>query len=47
MRAIIINAKDRTVTETDIDARLDVLQQIVDGMIEPVSQGSTDTITVM
>jgi Domain of unknown function (DUF3846) len=39
MRAIIINAQDRTVTETDIDAKLDTLQQIVGGMIEPVSQG--------
>ena len=39
MRAIIINAQDRTISETDIDAGLDTLQQIVGGMIEPVSQG--------
>ena len=39
MRAIIINAKDRTVTETEIDGKLDSLQQIVGGLIEPVSQG--------
>jgi hypothetical protein len=39
MRAIIINAKDRTITETDINGSLTTLQQIVGGLIEPVSQG--------
>jgi Domain of unknown function (DUF3846) len=39
MRAIIINAKDRTITATEIDGSLKSLQQIVGGMIEPVSQG--------
>jgi hypothetical protein len=39
MRAIIINAKERTITETDIDGSLTALQQIVGGLIEPVSQG--------
>jgi hypothetical protein len=39
MRAIIINPKDRTITATDIDGSLKSLQQIVGGMIEPVSQG--------
>jgi hypothetical protein len=39
MRAIIINPKDRTITATDVDGSLDSLQQIVGGMIEPVSQG--------
>jgi hypothetical protein len=39
MRAIIINAKDRTITETDIDGSLTTLQQIAGGLIEPVSQG--------
>ena len=39
MRAIVINAKDRTVTETETDGSLDSLQRIVGGLIEPVSQG--------
>ena len=39
MRAIIINAKDRTITATDIDGSLKTLQQIVGGLIEPVTQG--------
>ena len=39
MRAIIINAKDRTITATEIDGSLVSLQQIVGGMIEAVSQG--------
>lgn len=39
MRAIIINATDRTITATDIDGSLKTLQQIVGGMIEAVSQG--------
>ena len=42
MRAIIINAKDRTITETEIDGSLKSLQQIVGGLIEPVSQGLDD-----
>jgi Domain of unknown function (DUF3846) len=42
MRAIIINAKDRTITETDIDGSLKTLQQMVGGLIEPVSQGLDD-----
>jgi hypothetical protein len=42
MRAIVINPKDRTITETDIDGSLKTLQQIVGGMIEPVSQGLDD-----
>jgi Domain of unknown function (DUF3846) len=42
MRAIIINTEDRTITETDIDGSLKTLQQIVGGMIEPVSQGLDD-----
>lgn len=39
MRAIVINAKDRTVNETEIDGSLESLQQIVGGMIEPVTPG--------
>jgi hypothetical protein len=42
MRAIIINAKDRTITETDIDGSLKTLQHIVGGLIEPGSQGLND-----
>jgi hypothetical protein len=42
MRAIIINAKDRTITETDIDGSLKSLQNIVGGLIEPVYQGLDD-----
>jgi hypothetical protein len=42
MRAIIVNSKDRTITETDIDGSLKTLQQIVCGLIEPVSQGLDD-----
>jgi hypothetical protein len=42
MRAIIINAQDRTITETEIDGSLKSLQQIVGGLIEPVSQGLDD-----
>jgi hypothetical protein len=42
MRAVIINSKDRTITETDIDGSLQILQQIVGGLIEPVSQGLDD-----
>ncbi|MGH7103042.1 MAG: DUF3846 domain-containing protein [Acetobacteraceae bacterium] len=39
MRAIVINAGDRTITETDLDDLLEFLQQIVGGLIEPVTQG--------
>lgn len=39
MRAIIINAKDRTVSESDIDGSLKSLQQIVGDLIEAVYQG--------
>jgi hypothetical protein len=39
MRAIIIDAKHRTITVTDIDGSLESLQQIVGGLIEPVTQG--------
>lgn len=39
MRAIIINSKERTITATDVDGSLNSLQQVVGGMIEPVSQG--------
>lgn len=44
MRAIIINinAKDRTITETEIDGSLKSLQQIVGGLIEPVYDGLDD-----
>ncbi len=42
MRAIIINAQDRTITETDTDARLETLQRIVGGMIEAVTYGLDD-----
>ena len=37
MRAIIINAQHRTITEAEIDGSLASLQQIVGGLIEPVS----------
>jgi Domain of unknown function (DUF3846) len=39
MRAIIINAKDRTVTEAEIDGLLQSLQNIVGGLIDTVTQG--------
>jgi Domain of unknown function (DUF3846) len=39
MRAIIINAQDRTITPTEIDGSLISLQKIVGGLIEPVAQG--------
>ena len=42
MRAIIINPKDRTITEVDTDASLNSLQQIVGGLIEPVYDGLDD-----
>ena len=37
MRAIIIDAKYCTITDTDIDGSLESLQQIVGGLIEPVT----------
>lgn len=42
MRTIIINPKDRTITETDVDDSLKALQQIVGGSIEQVCQGLDD-----
>jgi Domain of unknown function (DUF3846) len=42
MRAIIINAKDRTINETQIDGSLKSLQQIVGGLIQPVYDGLDD-----
>jgi Domain of unknown function (DUF3846) len=42
MRAIVINAKDRTITATEIDGSLTSLQQIVGGLIEPVYDGLDD-----
>lgn len=43
MRAIIINAEDRTVSETDIDGKLHSLQEIVGGLIDPVYPGLEGT----
>jgi hypothetical protein len=43
MRAIIIIAQDRTVTETEIDGKLKSLQQIVGGLITPVYDGLDDS----
>jgi hypothetical protein len=42
MRAIVINAQDRTITETEIDGKLKSLQQIVGGLITPVYDGLDD-----
>jgi len=42
MRAIIINAKDRTITAIEIDGSLKSLQRIVGGLIEPVYDGLDD-----
>ena len=42
MRAIVINSRDGTVVEIDLVPTLDCLQQIVDGLIEPVEQGLDD-----
>ena len=39
MRAIIINAEHRTVSEAEIDGSLKSLQQIVGGLITPVYEG--------
>jgi hypothetical protein len=41
MRAIIINAQHRTIIEAEIDGSLKSLQQIVGGLIEPVSLDGT------
>jgi hypothetical protein len=43
MRAIVINAKDRTITETEIDGSLKPLQQIVGGLIQTVYDGLGDS----
>lgn len=43
MRAIIINAEERTVSEAEIDGSLKSLQQIVGGLIDPVYPGLEDT----
>lgn len=43
MRAIIINAEERTIHEADIDASLDSLQGIVGGLIDPVYPGLEGT----
>jgi hypothetical protein len=43
MRAIIINAQDRTITETEIDGSLKSLHQIVGGFIEAVYHGLDDS----
>ena len=42
LRAIIVNSKDRTIIETEIDGSLKTLQQIVGGLIEAVYQGLDD-----
>jgi hypothetical protein len=39
MRAIVINARDRTITEIDFDGSLTSLQSIVGGLIEAVYSG--------
>src|SRR5277367_127913 len=43
MRAIIITAKDRTVSEAEIDGSLKSLQQVVGGLIVPVYPGLEGT----
>ena len=43
MRAIVINAADRTVSEAQIDGSLKSLQQIVGGLIDPVYPGLDGT----
>jgi hypothetical protein len=42
MRAIIINAQDRTIIEAEVDGGLNSLQQIVGGLIEAVYSGLDD-----
>jgi hypothetical protein len=42
MRAIIVNSKDRTITQTHIDGSLKSLQHTVGGLIEAVYQGLDD-----
>jgi Domain of unknown function (DUF3846) len=39
MRAIVINSRDRSITETQIDGSLQSLQRIVGGLIQSVEQG--------
>jgi hypothetical protein len=39
MRAIIINSKEQTITEANVDGSLKTLQQIVGGLIDAVSAG--------
>jgi hypothetical protein len=39
MRAIIINAQERTVSEAEIEGSLKSLQNIVGGLIDPVYPG--------
>jgi hypothetical protein len=39
MRAIIINSKEQTITEAEIDGSLKTLQGIVGGLIDAVSSG--------
>ena len=43
MRAIVVNAEHRTVSETDIDGKLHSLQEIVGGLIDPVYSGLEGT----
>lgn len=43
MRAIVVNAEERTITETEIDGKLHSLQQIVGGLITPVYPGLDGT----
>lgn len=43
MRAIVIDAEQRTVSEADIDGKLHSLQQIVGGLITPVYPGLDGT----
>jgi hypothetical protein len=43
MRAIIINAEERTVSEAEIDGSLKSLQKIVGGLIDPVYPGLEGT----
>ena len=42
MRVILVNARDRTITETEIDGSLKSLQHIVGGLISVVHDGLDD-----
>jgi Domain of unknown function (DUF3846) len=42
VRAIVINSRDRSITETQIDGSLQSLQHIVGGLIQSVEQGLDD-----